>query len=407
MPLDGAFLAVAGLTAAAALVKSVTALFDARQRPQREAAAVLLLALAITCYALSDPALAYHDVGRQLDAPNRLLTDVVTMTATFGILGLVIVLSQPFKAAWPRIGHRLLALAACVSGMTFTAAFAPPPSATVRAASASNPEMLVYFTLYISFLGTALAEVLMLSWQHTSGAWYRRPQRIGLLLTCSGAAAGLAALAGQTAWAIVAAPHLLPPSLPATRSCAGLVTSAQCAFTVALPGTSVLLAGTGAALPTLTAGAAKAWRYWSDLRMFLALEPLWDRLCSAFPQITLPEHGRRRRLDVTFRLYRRVIEIDDACLMLGPYMRPEMSAAAAAGAKRFGLRGEELRATVEAVTIVAALRARRASDALDPPPPDHSDADVSDLIAEASWFVKVARAYATSPVVYHLVTHRR
>jgi hypothetical protein len=267
--------------------------------------------------------------------------------------------------------------------------------------------MLAYFTLYTSFLGTALGEVLMLSWQHARGSWYHRPKCIGLLLTCSGAAAGLAALAGQTAWAITAAPHMLPPSLPAARSCAGLFTPAQCAFTVALPGTSVLLAGTGAALPTLAAAAAKAWRYWSDLRMFLALEPLWDRLYSAFPQVTLPEYGRRRRLDMAFRLYRRVIEIDDACLMLRPYMRPEILAAAAAAAARFGLRGEELRATVEAATIVAALRARRASDALDPPPPDHSDANVCDLTAEASWFVKVARAYATSPVVYHLVTHRR
>jgi hypothetical protein len=93
--------------------------------------------------------------------------------------------------------------------------------------------------------------------------------------------------------------------------------------------------------------------------------------------------------------------------MLRPYMRPEMSIAAAAAASRFGLRGDELRATVEAAAIVAALRARRSSDALDPPPPDHCDAEVGDLAAEASWLVKVARAYATSPIVYHLVTHRR
>jgi hypothetical protein len=408
MPLDGAFLAVAGLASVAALIKSVGALCDpACRRPGREAAAVLLLTLAITCYALSDRALAYHDLGRRLDSPDRLLTDVVTMTATFAVLSLLLLLSQPFTQAWPRIGHRLIALGACACGMTFAAAFSPPLPTTASALSASDPEMLIYFTLYTAFLGITLAEMLTISWQHARGTWHRRPRYFGLLLMCAGAVAGLIALTGQTAWAFVAAPHMLPPSLPAARSCAGLVTPLQCGFTVALPGVSVLLAGTGAALPAITAALAKGWRYWRNLQMFLALEPLWNRLCGAFPQISLPEHGGRRRLDVAFRLYRRVIEIGDGCLMLRPYTRPEMSAAAAADAAGFGLRGDELRATVEAAAIVAALRARRSSIALDPPPPDHCDAEVGDLLVEASWLVKVARAYATSPVVYHLATHRR
>jgi predicted signal transduction protein with EAL and GGDEF domain len=98
-------------------------------------------------------------------------------------------------------------------------------------------------------------------------------------------------------------------------------------------------------------------------------------------------------------------------MMLQPYMRPEVSAAAAMAAAGFGLRGDELRATVEAAEIVAALRALRAAgcyrpQGYRPAPPQHADADVPDLDAEATWLVKVARAYATSPIVYQLVADR-
>jgi len=132
---------------------------------------------------------------------------------------------------------------------------------------------------------------------------------------------------------------------------------------------------------------------------------------NTFPEIRLPEHGPRSRMDPEFRLYRRVIEIGAGRAMLRPYSRPGISAAAAETAAQFGLRGEELRATVEAAEIVAALRARRTAGCYDPqawePPPDHTDPDVPDLPVETAWLVKVARAYATSPIVYQLMTPRR
>lgn len=407
MPLDDAFLAVAGVAAAAALAGVAGLPRDTpSRRPQRAVVAVLLFVLGLACYALSGAGLRYHDLGRQLGAPDRLLTDAVTMTAIFAVLGLLFLSGQPWPEAWPRIVHRLPTLAVSVAGMTLCAV-----------SGAGDPETLIYFTLYVAFLGAALIEVLALSWRQARLAWHRPPRHACLLLTCSGAAAGCAALAGQTAWAMATAPHLLPPALPAARSCAGLITPPQCVFTVALPGASVLLAVAGAALPTLGEAGRTAWRFWRHVRMLHAIGPLWERMRSTFPQIVLPEYGTRGRLDPAFRLYRRIIEIGDGRAMLRPYMRPEVSAAATAAAERFGLRGDELRATVEAAEIVAALRARRTAGCFDPlgqdprdydpPAPAHVDADVPDLPAEAAWLVKVARAYATSPIVYHLVTHHR
>ena len=402
MPLDGAYLVAAGLAAVAALAAAAGMLRETPlRRPQRDVSSVLLLVLGAACYALSDSALRYHDLGRQLRTPDRLLTDGVTMIATFAVLALLIMSGERWAEAWPRVMHWLVSLIACVAGMALCAT-----------AGSGDLEMLAYFTLYVAFCGTALVEILVLSW-HMFGLARRRPlRRAGFLLMGAGGAAGAVALAGQTVWAVATAPHMLPPALPASQSCAGLVAPPQCAFTVALPGGSLLLASAGATLPVLGGAVAAAWRFWQHVRMLRVLGPLWERMRNTFPQIRLPEHGTRGRLDPAFWLYRRVIEIGDGRAMLRPYMRPEVSAAAAAAAAQFGLRGDELRATVEAAEIVAALRARRAvgcrnSCGSDPPPPDHADAEVPDLPAEAAWLAKVARAYATSPIVYHLVSHRR
>lgn len=401
MPLDGAFLVMAALPAAAALACAVGLLRGrSRHSPRRETAAGLLVILSGACYALSASGLRYHDLGQPVRAPDRLATDIVTMTAMFAVLGLLVVSGQAWHQAWPRIGHRLTALVACGTGMALCSAI-----------GSGSPETLAYFTLYVAFLGTALAEILGLAWHQAQLAWHQALRHGCLLLACGGAAAGIAALAGQAVWAVATAPHTLPPAVPATRACAGLVTPVQCAFTVALPGASVLLVAAGVVLPMLLASVTGAWRYWRHLRMLHMLGPLWERMRNTFPEIRLPEHGPRSRMDPAFRLYRRVIEIGAGRSMLRPYMRPEVSTAAAETAAQFGLRGEELRATVEAAEIAAALRARRSAGCCDPqawePPPDHSDADVPDLRLEAAWLVKVARAYATSPIIYQLMTPRR
>lgn len=414
MPVDGAFVVAGVLATAAAVVRAMSALCDRTgHRSRRELGALLLLMVAIACYALPSGAPRFQGLGVSLAAPGRLLPDLLIMAVVYAALALVILPGQPFQEAWPRIAHRLAAFAVCAVGMTFAAAFVPGTASPTTTSTATTPQELAYFTLQIAFLGTALTELLVLSWQQARVSPHRRGRQGSLLLTCAGAGAGLAALAGQVGWAVATAPHMLPPAVPVSPSCAGLgapgrYLASPCAFTVTLPSALVLLAAIGAALPVLLAAAATAWRYWRNLMVYRALEPLWELLLASFPQISLPEHGGHRRLDMGFRLYRRVIEIGDGRLLLRPYMRPEVTAEAAEAAARYGLRGDELRATVEATEIVAAIRARRGTAAFDyPPPPDHSEASVASLAEETSWLFKVARAYTTSPLVYQLVMHRR
>lgn len=414
MTVDEAFVVAGVLTTAAAVVRAGSALCDRTgHRSQRELCALLLLLVAIACYALPSGTPRFQYLGVSLAAPGRLLPDLLIMAVVYVALALVILPGQPFQEAWPRIAHRLAAFAVCAVGMIFAAAFVPGPASPTTASIATSPQELAYFTLQIAFLGTALTELFVLCWQRARLSPHRRVRQGGLLLTCAGAGAGLASLAGQVGWAVATAPHMLPPAVPVATSCARLGSPARylaspCTFTVTLPSALVVLAAIGAAMPVLLTAVAVAWRYWRNLMVYRALGPLWELLLASFPQISLPEHGGHRRLDIGFRLYRRVIEIGGGRLLLRPYMRPEITAEATEAAARFGLRGDELRATVEATEIVAAIRARRGTAAFDyPPPPDHSEPAVPSLAEEASWLFKVARAYTTSPLVYQLVMHRR
>ena len=74
-------------------------------------------------------------------------------------------------------------------------------------------------------------------------------------------------------------------------------------------------------------------------------------------------------------------------------------AAVAETATEWGLRGDELRATVEAAGIAVALRAYHAGSSVPAPHQEHAARDSDDVLREADWLVKVANAYAASPVV--------
>jgi len=226
--------------------------------------------------------------------------------------------------------------------------------------------------------------------------------RAGLLLMSAGSVLGLAYIAEKAVYVVTQAAHL-PPPFASDQSCSSLLTPPQCAFSITLPVTAVLLAATGATLPVWGAALAAPFRYYRSRRTFRALQPLWERMREAFPQITLPDRDDGRRWDLTFRLYRRVIEIDDGRLRLHPYISPAVTAAAEEAATARGLHGDRLRATIEAAGIIAALDARHdyppAPVAPVPSPAEHASGDVT---REAAWLAKVARACTSSPVIRDL-----
>ena len=161
----------------------------------------------------------------------------------------------------------------------------------------------------------------------------------------------------------------------------------------------LIVAGTTASAwyPPLSRLARQAW-LWSA---YWRLRPLWAALRQALPEVTLPRPPGMR-LNIRYRVDRRVIEIRDAELTLGAYSPPEVPARAETAARCAGLDAGEAVAVAEAAVIATALAARRDGQ---PPRLDGTPGKVTstlpgnDLRAEAARLILVTRAFRCSPIV--------
>jgi hypothetical protein len=121
------------------------------------------------------------------------------------------------------------------------------------------------------------------------------------------------------------------------------------------------------------------------------LRPLWADICRTLPELVL-DGG----------LHRRVVEIYDGRLALQPFIDAAVAGAATDLADRSGLAGEERRAVVEAAKIDSGVRAAAAGrHPARPAAPDWHTPD-GGYEEEVTWLVRVADAYARSPIVSEL-----
>jgi hypothetical protein len=391
-----AFFVVAAIAFGAALIKAPAAL-RRRPVPGQRPLFILLLAVAASCFLLSDKVQERedrlsHDLG-------RLLSNATTMIAAFAILALLITITYPLDQARPKLRRRLAALAVSVAGLTAMFALASPLPETLGDFGdlyRQRPALIIYIAIYIAFLGAALTELLVLAVRYARLARRRVFLRAGLLLMAAGGVLGLIYLAEKLVYVITQIANLPPPFASTDDRCSSLTSPPQCAFSITLPIAAVLLAAVGATLPLRGEALTSPWRRHQQARTFQALTPLWQALRDAFPQITLPEGPHR---DLAFRLYRRVIEIDDGKLLLRPWLDPAVTDVATRAAMASGLRGDDLRATVEATEIAAALDAHAYGAPAITPLPAPAPSDVTDLPGEAAWLAAVATAFRSSPLV--------
>jgi hypothetical protein len=133
------------------------------------------------------------------------------------------------------------------------------------------------------------------------------PTRTALRLIALGALAGVL----WSAWG-------LDDVITAART--GLQSSSEDAVSAALGATCLGLVIAGAASSWWGQGRAalRAWR--AAHRRYRALAPLWSVLRASFPEIMLLPARRLPPRDIRLALYRRVIEIHDARLMLGRHL---------------------------------------------------------------------------------------
>ncbi|WP_318307558.1 MAB_1171c family putative transporter [Amycolatopsis solani] len=135
-------------------------------------------------------------------------------------------------------------------------------------------------------------------------------------------------------------------------------------------------------------------------RAYRRIEPLWTAVRTAVPGIVL-DPDRELAGGPEFALYRRVIEIRDGHLALRAHFDPDLPARAEQAARTEGVREADLPATIEAVTLAAAIEAGRAGRRFDQAKttPDDQPGVEADVAAEAAWLVQVSRAWQRHAVV--------
>ncbi|AEW99671.1 MAB_1171c family putative transporter [Streptantibioticus cattleyicolor] len=170
----------------------------------------------------------------------------------------------------------------------------------------------------------------------------------------------------------------------------------------------LIAAGASTTLWTPVSSTVRGWL--RARRRYRALTPLWAELHAVLPEITLVRPGGHLwPSHVHFALYRRVIEIQDARMILRHYADPRTPDWLAEATRRFPPPEEHASVVAEAASLVGALEraavgalpTARGTDTPAPHEPHHP------LDAEADWLAGLGAAFATSPAVAHVRTTAR
>ncbi|WP_230519730.1 MAB_1171c family putative transporter [Salinispora arenicola] len=249
---------------------------------------------------------------------------------------------------------------------------------------ADRPIVDVYLLLYVGGLLVALAEIarICLRYARIAGdSWLR----IGLYSTALGAMIYSVNFINRAAGIIFVRLGLDP-----------------------LRWELVVVLGLAVGMPLIIGGlTVPAWgpylsaaRSWiRDWRIYRSLYAIWFPLYQLIPAIALHAPGTSYG-DLNYRLCRRTVEIWDGMLLLRAYRDSRVAEYAARQAAAAGLPTDEQRVIVEAAGFKAALHAKQRGRM---PPQSEVEPDTSrrgdDIISEARWLARVAKAYQASPIV--------
>ena len=355
---------------------------------------------ATTCLTLQLPTLSTR-VDALLGAPGvaRLLANLAGVYAAWSFYACITALWQvPARARGPFDRASLMGATAVALIMLFR--FAPAPAASMPARlPVTSPftiydQSLAYTLVYMGYLGGIASRVLA-----HSARWLRRVDRSALAprllrsqlrLQTVGWAAGVVYAAHEVFYALLRSWQMPYPLLPPAFVSNGLL---------------------ALALIGATSSEWQGPRSWlSRYRCHRALYPLWRLVYTATPTIALPalfSPSRSSQLDalalndISLRLLRRVVEIQDGLVALWPFRDERVARDAEGVCERASLPDQQRRAEVEASVLVAASGAKRAGM----PSPDGPSRGVirpsgplDTFEAEVAWLRQIADAVAHSPI---------
>ncbi|GAA3839632.1 MAB_1171c family putative transporter [Amycolatopsis tucumanensis] len=307
----------------------------ARRSPPRRRMLIAIASLATSITVALDPVTGLVNRALRLGDTCGIVVNV------WGVVSSALILDFVLAAASRRRPLLVYGAAALVSAALLLLNTGATAAACVTQADAPWFDLFWLLLCLAHVLGTGPAAVLCARYGRRATT---RPLRAGLYVLATGFASS------TVFWGLVAPAYLVTrsPWVAATFPLNVAVT----AWVMAL----------GTALPQLL----RLHRSVHDRRTLRRLEPLWRRLVAAVPQVHLPENGRWAS---DLRLYRRVIEIRDAVLVLRDYVAPATLAAARAHA------GSEALATACWLPLAEAAKRRGAHPRTAPPPGEDCSGD--------------------------------
>jgi hypothetical protein len=288
---------------AVAAVCFTFALWQSRRphRPTRTPVVIEMTALGVAFTVLSPAA---QQLESQLwPSLGRLLSNVATLLAAFAVSLLVkaIATGEGPKLPSPRLIPLVVAIAILV--VTFFLSDTPGGLGIFTGLYRSQPTLVVYSLVYSGYLGVVLLDVGFLAGRTILPA--RGALRWALATMTLGSALGLAYVAAKVYGVLDEA----VTGRVAEEYCPGPFSTAGCTFSVAMPALSVLAIVAGMVIP---AAAARI----RDLVAYRQVRPLWQTLVGEVPEIAFAAEVSGEESGLRFRLYRRVIEINDGILVL-------------------------------------------------------------------------------------------
>ena len=356
-----------------------------RRRPQNDAQranSLALLCMAL-CFTVLDPPL-YAVIDRVTGVPNlaRLLANSSGIVAACAFAPVATELSGATprdRGIWDSWWLMALTLA-LMTGLFFRADLPISAPGGFPERYDTAPAVAAYRCVFLGYIGLTCCRFFVL-WQRFSaavGAVTRPALRRQVRLQTVGWALGAAYCAQECAYILLRATGAAAPNAYSPALAYGL------------------LAGCFALI--LSDGFFSVWDWGERYRTYGALSPLWHDLFAVLPGIALdPSHAGRGRAavvgDLDFRLHRRATEIRDGVMTLQPYLDRAMVRWARRYCLRIGVAHEAMGQYVEAITLAAAIRARRRKERARRPLTEPLLPDTADLDGDVRHLRAVAVAY--------------
>lgn len=324
----------------------------------------------------------------------QLIGDVLVVGSGVSVLSFLAYLSRTPEHARRSIRvHAALALVTAVTmGILF---FLSPrlPETWLWPQYVPWPTVVGYRFVFLLYVEFVLLNVILLA--RRAAAIPNLPSvQMGLALVAIGGLAGQLYLIHQVATVLSSISGVQLESQPDTTNKALILLT-------------VVLFVLGTTMPNWgpRVGVDKAVFWAREYRSLRRLHPLWGELCAVFPSVALvpPTRGLLEVFDlrdVHFRLYRRVVEIRDAILLLNPSVDPRAGACARQVGEDSGVAGRELEVLVTAVQLASVLnRNRPENTGAGSTAASMSQGEAVDFGAEVEALEGLAGCYRRSPLI--------